>query len=367
MSLIGTVYRVALFGESHGPGVGALALGCPPGVPFDAGFVQAQLDRRRPGQSAVTTQRKEADRVQVLSGIHDGHTTGAPVAFWAVNEDTEPDRYGVNVPRPGHADLSAELKFFGQQDHRGGGHFGGRLTFGLTAAGALARLALLRFGVDVQAYSDEIGGLRLAHEPAWEDVQRSVDANPVRCPDPALAEEMERLILKTRNAGDSVGGVVRCRIRNLPAGLGGYHFESFESEMARLCFGIPAVKGVEFGRGFELARSKGSESNDAIGLVDGRPRTLTHRQGGTVGGITDGNLVDFRVAFKPTSSLILPQASVDLSKGEATEVRTQGRHDPCIVPRAVVVVENAAAIVCLDLLLRRLGEEGFQGGPRSTS
>lgn len=367
MSLHGTLYRVALFGESHGPGVGAVAYGCPAGVPYDEAFIQAQLDRRRPGQSAVTTQRKEADRVQTLAGVHEGHTTGAPVAFWAKNEDTEPARYEGHVPRPGHADLSGELKFFGQQDPRGGGHFGGRLTFGLTAAGALARLALRRFGVEFQAYADEIGGLRIPAEPEWDAAARTIDTNSVRCPDPSTAKEMEKLILKTRNQGDSVGGVVRCRIRNLPPGLGGYHFESFESEIARLCFGIPAVKGVEFGQGFHLSRVRGSESNDPIGIVDGAPRTLTHRQGGVVGGITDGNEVDFRVAFKPTSSLILPQASVDLDTSKAAEVRTQGRHDPCIVPRAVVVVENAAAVVCLDLLLRRLAETGFQGGPVRTT
>jgi chorismate synthase len=362
MSLIGTLFRVALFGESHGPGVGALVLGCPAEVGFDQGYIQGQLDRRRPGQSAVTTQRKEADTLQVLSGVHDGHTTGAPLCLFATNQDIDSTKYAANVPRPGHADLSAELKFFGAQDRRGGGHFGGRLTFGLTAAGALARLALRRFGVEIQAYTDEIGGLRLATEPGWDQAAR-VDENPVRCPEAPLAKQMEELILKTRNKGDSVGGVVACRIRGAPAGLGGYHAQSFESQMAQLMFGVPAVKGVEFGQGFQLSRLKGSESNDPIGLVDGKPRTVSHKQGGVVGGITDGNLVDFRVAFKPTSSLILPQHTVNLQTQEETEVRTQGRHDPCIVPRAVVVVENAAAIVVLDLLLQRLGELGFHGGP----
>ena len=361
MSLHGTLFRVALFGESHGPGVGALVLGCPAGVGFDETYIQTQLDRRRPGQSAVTTQRKEADTLQVLSGVHEGHTTGAPICFFATNKDVDSSKYKANVPRPGHADLAAQLKFFGQQDRRGGGHFGGRLTFGLTAAGALARLALRRFGVEIQAYTDEIGGIQLAGEPTWAAASK-VDDNPVRCPDPELAVLMEELILKTRNKGDSVGGVVACRIKGAPAGLGGFHAESFESLMSRLLFGIPAVKGVEFGKGFDLARVKGSESNDPIGLVKGTPRTTSHKQGGVVGGITDGNIVDFRVAFKPTSSLIVPQRSVDLDSKKETEVRTQGRHDPCIVPRAVVVVENAAAIVVLDLLLQRLSELGFQRG-----
>ena len=364
MSAVGTLYRVTLFGESHGQGVGAVVLGCPPGIPFDAAFIQGQLDRRRPGQSAVTTQRKEADTLQVLSGVLDGTTTGAPATLYASNGDIDSSKYKKEIPRPGHADLSAYLKFFGHHDPRGAGHFGGRLTFGLVAAGALARLALRRFRVDIQAYTDEIGGLRLASEPDWDQAARHIDTNAVRCPDPELAKRIQELILKTRNKGDSVGGVVRCRIRNLPPGLGGYHAESFESEMARLMFGIPAVKGVEFGRGFALSRLKGSESNDPIGIVEGRPRTTTHLQGGVVGGITDGNVVDFGVAFKPTSSLTLDQSTVDLATKRPTKVSTQGRHDPCIVPRAVVVVENAAAIVALDLLLRRLSETAFhEGGP----
>jgi chorismate synthase len=363
MSEIGTLFRVALFGESHGPGVGALVLGCPPGIRFDQAFIQTQLDRRRPGQSAVTTQRKEADTLQVLSGVHNGHTTGAPVCLFASNKDMDSSKYEKNVPRPGHADLSAELKFFGFADRRGGGHFGGRLTFGLTAAGALARLGLRRFGAQTQAFTDEIGGITMASTPDWDAVDRAVDGNDVRCPDAKVGAKMRDLILKTRNKGDSVGGVVRCRIRGLPPGVGGYHAESFESELSKLLFGIPAVKGVEFGEGFALSRMKGSQSNDPIGLVDGRPRTLSHKQGGLVGGITDGNIVEFRVAFKPTSSLILEQDTVDLETLKPTKLGTQGRHDPCIVPRAVVVVENAAAIVAFDLLLRRLGETTYEEGP----
>lgn len=362
MSSLGTLYRVTLWGESHGPAVGALVTGCPAGVSFDAEFLQRQLDRRRPGQSAVTTQRKEADTLRVLSGVFDGHTTGAPVLLMASNEDIDSSKYSPDVPRPGQADLAAQLKFFGRHDPRGGGHFGGRLTFGLTAAGALARLALRKFGVEFLAYAEEIGGLRLKSTPDFDEAARAVDANAVRCPDAALAQEMETLILKTRNQGDSVGGVVRVRIRGLPPGLGGYHFTSFESEMARLFLGVPAVKGIEFGQGFELSRVRGSQSNDPIGFVAGAPQALTRHQGGVVGGVTDGGPVDFGVAFKPTSSLILPQQSVNLRTKQPQEVRTQGRHDPCIVPRAVVVAENAAAIVCLDLLLQRLGESGYQEG-----
>lgn len=364
MSLFGTLYRVTLWGESHGPAVGSLVTGCPAGVPFDQEFLQVQLDRRRPGQSAVTTQRQEADTLQVMSGVFQGRTSGAPILFLASNKDIDSSKYNPEVPRPGQADLAAHLKFFGHHDWRGGGHFGGRLTFGLVAAGALARLALRKFAVDFVAYAEEIGGLKLERRPEFDEAKRLVDSNAVRCPDAALAPQMEQLILKTRNQGDSVGGVVRVRIRGLPRGLGGYHSESFESEMARLFFGIPAVKGVEFGRGFQLARTQGTESNDPIGFVEGEPRALSRFQGGTTGGMTDGGEVDFAVAFKPTSSLRAPQRSVNLRTKQEVEVSVQGRHDPCIVPRAVVVAENAAAIVCLDLLLRRLGETGYQEGPR---
>jgi chorismate synthase len=360
VSSIGTLFRVTLFGESHGPVAGALVTGCPAGVPFDQAFVQHQLDRRRPGQSLVTTQRKEADQLEVLAGVFQGRTTGAPLCLLVRNGDTDSSVYPADRPRPGHADLGARYKFFGFEDPRGAGHFGGRLTVGLVAAGAVARLALARAGVELLAYADEIGGIQLEREVTWTDAARAVDSNAVRCPEAATATQMEQLILATRKQGDSVGGVVRCRIKGMAAGLGSYHFESFESQMGQLLFGIPAVKGVEFGLGFSLARARGSETNDEIGLVEGKPRTLTRKQGGVVGGMTDGNEVDFRVAFKPTSSLPRPQRTVDLATMEPVELVTRGRHDPCIVPRAVPVVENAAAVVVLDLLLRRLGEEGFQ-------
>lgn len=366
MSSYGTLYRVHLFGESHGPVVGALVTGCPPGIGWDETFLQGQLDRRRPAQSKVTTQRREADRLEVWSGVYQGHTTGAPILLSTRNQDADDRAYKANLPRPGHADLAGHLKFFGQNDPRGGGHFGGRLTFGLTAAGALARLALRPFGVETLAYTESIGEHALAGPVDFKKAQRRVDATSVRCPDARLSKKMEAAILSARRAGDSLGGIVRCRIRGLPAGLGGYHFESFESEASKLLFGIPAVKGVEFGLGFALSRMRGSESNDPIGIVKGRPRALTNRQGGTIGGMTDGSDVDLAVAFKPASSIGRAQATVDLKTLRPVQVRTSGRHDPCVVPRAVPVVENAMAIVALDLLLRRSGETGFEaaGGKR---
>jgi chorismate synthase len=365
MSQFGRVLRTTLFGESHGAAVGALVVGMPPGVDVDEGFVQAQLDRRRPGQSAVTTQRKESDKATFLGGVFDGATTGAPLVVVSYNEDKDSSKYDPDRPRPGHSDLAGRIKFFGRNDWRGAGHFGGRLTFGLVAMGAVARLALARLGTRIVAYTEEIGGLRLGQEPSFDDAARTVDTNDVRCPDAAVALRMREAILTTRNKGDSLGGVVRCRVQGAPAGLGGYHQDSFESRMAAMLFGIPAVKGVGFGLGFDLSRMKGSQSNDPIGLVDGQPQALGVRQGGTVGGVTDGGEVSFSVAFKPTSSLLVPQESVDLSAMKPAEVVTQGRHDPCIVPRAVPVVENAAALVVLDMVLERLGEKGFHEAGRA--
>lgn len=359
MSRFGRTLGVNLFGESHGHAVGALVTGFPAGVDADLDFIQGQLDRRRPGQSAVTTQRKEEDKVDLVSGVFEDRTTGAPILFLARNADRDSSKYDPDVPRPGHSDLSGRRKYFGYNDWRGAGHFGGRLTFGLVAAGALARVALGRVGTDIVAYTEEIGGMALEEVPDFDAAAEHVDDNDVRCPDAALADRMRQAILKTRNAGDSLGGVVRCRIRDPYPGLGGYHQDSFESRMSKMLFGIPAVKGVGFGLGFELSRMKGSESNDTIGLVDGEPRTLTNKQGGTVGGITDGTEVSLHIAIKPTSSLLVEQPSVDLSEGEETTVVTQGRHDPCIVPRAVPVIENAVALVVLDMLLERLGEEAF--------
>lgn len=364
MSTFGRLVRTTLWGESHGPAVGATVTGFPAGVQVDQAYVQAQLDRRRPGQSVITTQRKEADRLHILAGVHQGHTTGAPLLLHAENKDIDSKPYDADLPRPGHSDLSGHLKFFGHNDPRGAGHFGGRLTFGLTAAGALARLALRRSNVETLAYAQEIGGIRLEDEPGFDEAARTVDAHATRCPDATLGDRMQEAILAARKEGDSVGGIIRIRIRGLPAGLGGYHFESFESHLAQLCLGIPAVKGVEFGQGFALARMRGSQTNDPIGWIEGAPRSTTHRQGGVVGGITDGNEVDLAVAIKPTASLTRPQATVNLATHEAAEVRTHGRHDPCIVPRAVVVAENAVALACLDLLLLRESELGFQRGRR---
>lgn len=360
MSSFGQRFRVHLWGESHGPAVGVLIEGCPAGIPFNQAYIQHQLDRRKPGQSKVTTQRKETDALVVLSGVHEGHTTGAPILLQSSNQDVDSKPYAKKPPRPGHSDLAAHLAFFGHNDPRGGGHFGGRLTWGLVAAGAVARLGLRTVGAECLAYTERIHDLAMDEAPAFDVARDQVDRNAVRCPDHALAKRMEERILDVRKEGDSVGGVVRCRIRGLPAGLGGYHFASFESRMSQLLLGIPAVKGVEFGQGFRLASMKGSQANDAIGLVEGRPRTLTNKQGGTVGGFTDGNEVDFAVAFKPTSSLPTAQDTVDLETLEPATVQTYGRHDPCIVPRAVVVVENAAAVLALDFLLERLAYSAFE-------
>ena len=227
MSSFGRLLRTTLWGESHGEAVGATVTGFPPGVAVDEPYLQAQLDRRRPGQSVVTTQRKEADRLRIRAGVYQGKTTGAPLQLEAVNEDVDSKPYDADLPRPGHSDLGAHLKFFGQHDPRGGGHFGGRLTFGLTAAGGLARLALKRFGVETLAYTQEIAGLALEKEPTFDEATKAVDRHVTRCPDAGLGERMQEAILAARKEGDSVGGIIRVRVRGLPPGLGGYHTECF--------------------------------------------------------------------------------------------------------------------------------------------
>jgi chorismate synthase len=360
MSSFGDHLKVHLLGESHGQLVGVLLEGLPAGVPVDAKAIQAQLERRRPAQSAVTSQRRERDPLTISTGVHEGRTSGAPLLMTTTNTDVDSSVYSALKPRPGHSDLGGHLKFFGHADPRGAGHFGGRLTWGLVAAGALARQALDVFGIRIVAYTERIGAHHITQEPSFDDAVRLVDSNEVRCPDDALAQRMRKDILDARKGGDSLGGAVRCRIQGLPAGLGGYHARSFESRMSLMLFGIPAVKAVGFGLGHELATMTGSQANDPIGLVQGAPQALTNRQGGVVGGLTDGSEVSLLATFKPTASILTPQDTVDLESNAPAKLTIKGRHDPCIVPRAVPVVENAVALVLLDLLLERLGEEGFQ-------
>ena len=327
-SSYGENFRISIFGESHAAAIGVTMEGLPAGSPVDSGMLQAFLERRAPGRDAFSTSRREADALEFLCGVKNGVATGAPITAIIRNADTRSNDYAnlANVPRPGHADYPAEVKFGGFQDRAGGGHFSGRLTAPLCIAGGIVLQQLERFGVSVSARAIRIGG----------------ETEP---------ERMEAAIAAAREAGDSVGGIVEAEIRGLPTGIGDPMFGGLENRIAQIVFGIPAVKGIEFGEGFAVADLKGSENNDPYGVVDGKVAPLTNHAGGILGGISTGAPVVFRVAFKPTPSIAKEQDSVDLGKMESAKLVVKGRHDPCVVLRAIPCVEAAAAIAVFDAIL----------------
>jgi chorismate synthase len=347
---LGERFTVTLFGESHGACVGAVLDGCPAGLPVAEEEIQRELDLRRPGQSLVSSLRREPDRLELLAGIFNGHTTGAPILLLIRNVDVRPSPYEQikDMPRPSHADYFARVKYGGFNDWRGGGRFSGRLTAPLVAAGAIAKKLLARlFGVEILAYSLEIAGIRAASLDI-ETIRSLRYSNEVRCPDERAARLMYEKILEARKEGDSVGGIVECIALNVPIALGEPFFGALDAELSGALMAIPAAKGVEFGRGFEAARLRGSEHNDQFGIVEGRVIPLTNNAGGIVGGLSTGLPIVFRVAFKPPASIAKPQRTVDLSKMEEVELVVPGRHDPCVVPRAVPVVEAVTALVLAD-------------------
>lgn len=370
MNSFGRRYRLGIVGESHGEMVGVVVDGVPPGLRLSEADVQPALDRRRPGQSILTTQRQEADRVAIRSGVLDGRTTGAPVLMEIRNEDKRSQDYAAlrDTPRPGHADHTARERFLGHHDPRGSGMFSGRLTAAWTMAGALAAKILSHHGVEIAAHAVRVGGVATARELDVASIREQVEATPVRCADAEVAARMVDEVERARKAGDSVGGVVECTVEGLEAGLGDPLMDSVESLMAHAMFSIPAVKGFEFGDGFALSARRGSEVRDAYHFEGGRLRTRANHNGGVLGGITSGMPLRFRVGFKPTSSIPLSQETVNLATREPVEIKVKGRHDPCIVPRAVPVVEAVAGCVLLDLLLERHGMLGvarrLQEAPR---
>ncbi|HVL86621.1 MAG TPA: chorismate synthase [Candidatus Thermoplasmatota archaeon] len=353
MNTFGSAFRLTVFGESHGKVVGALVDGCPPGLAVKEEEIQRDLDRRAPGRSLLATQRKEPDRLQVLSGVKDGHTTGAPVVMVVANEDVQSRAYDDLrfVPRPGHSDYPAFVKYGGQNDFRGGGQFSGRMTAAFVMAGGLAKALLGPAGVRLAAHTVRIADVSLAREAAFEELARAYD-DPTRCVDSNVATKMAQAIEAARRDQDSVGGVVECRAIGLPVGLGEPFFTGLEQHVSQILFSVPAVKGVEFGAGFALAGLRGSQSNDPFALRDGRVVTTKNDMGGILGGLATGMPLVVRAAVKPTSSIAREQPSVDLSRNEETIVRVKGRHDPCIVPRAVVAIECAVAVALADLFLR---------------
>ncbi|MCD8293501.1 MAG: chorismate synthase [Prevotellaceae bacterium] len=346
----GNIVRLTSFGESHGKGIGGVVDGFPAGVTVDMAFIQAELDRRRPGQSHLTTGRKESDRVEFLSGIFEGKTTGCPIGFIVWNENQHPSDYDnmKNVYRPSHADYTYRMKY-GIRDHRGGGRSSARETIARVVAGALAKLALRQAGITVTAYTSQVGSVSLDKPYTAYDLSLA-EGNVVRCPDAVKARQMEELIARVKAEGDTIGGVITCVVKGCPVGLGEPVFGKLHAALGAAMLSINAAKGFEYGEGFGGVRQKGSEQNDLFYAENGRISTRTNHSGGIQGGISNGQDIYFRVAFKPVATLLKEQRTIDMD-GMETTLKARGRHDPCVLPRAVPVVEAMAAMTLLDFYL----------------
>ncbi len=350
---LGKEFTITSFGESHGTCVGIVVDGCPAGLSISIEDIQREVDKRKPGTSIAATRRAEEDRVEILSGIFNGKTTGAPVCMLVRNKDTDSRQYEETrfLPRPGHADYTAFVKYGGFNDFRGGGRFSGRITAGLVMAGALAKRVLQTVGIEVLAHTVEIGGIK-ARPKTLEETRENVEKNPFKCADLEAVEPMTRAIEEARKEGDSLGGIVEGLALGVPAGLGEPVFDTLDGELARALFAIPAVKGVEFGAGFSVAAMKGSQNNDPFTIESGSIVTTTNHAGGVLGGISSGMPIVVRVAIKPTPSIARKQDTVNLLETQKASLTVGGRHDICVVPRAVAVVESMMAITLCDFALR---------------
>jgi chorismate synthase len=348
----GTLFRLTSFGESHGGGVGGILDGCPPGLKISEAEIQKELDRRKPGQSSITTPRSEKDKIKILSGVFEGKTTGTPILLIAYNEEFESDDY-LNLKeiyRPSHADFTYEQKY-GFRDWRGSGRASARETLARVAAGAIAKKYLSeRLNIEILSYVEQVENIKA--DVNFENVKASdIEKNIIRCPDPKTAERMIKLVEKVRDEGDSVGGVIKGVIRNVPAGLGDPVFDKLSSDLGRAMLSINAVKGFELGSGFEGTKLRGSRHNDEFYIRSGRVRTKSNNSGGTLGGISTGETIHFRVAFKPVATIKKQQKTVDREK-KSRLLKAAGRHDPCVLPRAVPIVDAMAALVIMDHWLR---------------
>ncbi|MCU0438734.1 MAG: chorismate synthase [Raineya sp.] len=351
MNTYGNIFRITTFGESHGIAVGVVIDGCPAGLEIDETFIQQELDRRRPGQSAIVTQRKEADQIQIVSGVFEGKTTGMPITMLVWNEDAKSKDYShiADKFRPSHADYTYQMKY-GFRDYRGGGRSSARETLARVAAGAVAKLLLRKLGVEIQAYVSQVGKLKL--QKSYQELDLSLtESNDIRCPDAQMAEKMIDYIKDIRKQGDTVGGVVSCVCKNVPVGLGEPAFDKLHAELGKAMLSINAVKGFEYGSGFEGVEMLGSEHNDAFFVENNQVHTKTNHSGGIQGGISNGEDIYFRVAFKPVATIMQEQESINEQK-ESAIVTGKGRHDPCVVPRAVPIVEAMAALVLVDFYFR---------------
>ena len=352
---IGKFFRLMSFGESHGVAVGGVIDGCPAGVELSEEYIQGELNRRKPGQSDVSTPRQEGDEVEILSGIFEGKSTGMPIGFMVRNRNQNSKDYAhlKDLYRPSHADYTWEKKY-GIRDYRGGGRSSAREHIARVVAGAVAKQVLAVYGISIQAYTSQVGPVVMPWSYQEVELERA-EENIVRCPDMETAEKMIALIREVRDQGDSIGGIVSCVIQGMPAGLGEPVFDRFQARLAQAMMSINAAKGFEYGSGFAAAAMRGSEHNDPFVMKEGQVRTETNRSGGIQGGVTNGEDVYFRVAFKPVAPIMKRQDTVS-REGEEIELEAHGRHDPCVIPRAVPVVEAMAAIVVLDMLLEAQSE-----------
>ncbi|BCI63426.1 MULTISPECIES: chorismate synthase [Bacteroidales] len=347
MNTFGTIFRLTSFGESHGRGIGGVIDGMPAGIKIEYDFIQNELNRRRPGQSSIVTPRKENDKVEFLSGVYEGYSTGAPIGFVIYNENQHSSDYNnlKETFRPSHADYTYTQKY-GIRDHRGGGRSSARETIARCVAGALAKLVLKELSIDIKAFTSQVGNISLSKDYRQYDLSR-IEENIVRCPDEKKAAKMIALIDEVRAAGDTIGGVITCVIQNMPVGLGDPVFNKLHAELGGAMLGINAVKGFEYGMGFDGVQYRGSQMNDVFVQKDGRVSTLTNNSGGIQGGISNGEDIYFRVAFKPVATILRDIQTLDKSGAEVI-LKAKGRHDPCVLPRAVPIVEAMAAIVILD-------------------
>jgi len=347
MNTFGQLFRLTSFGESHGKGIGGIIDGCPSGIAIDLGFIQNELDRRKPGQSKITTQRKELDTVEFISGVFEGKTQGTPIAFVIWNKDQHSKDYDTlkDVYRPSHADYTYQQKY-GTRDHRGGGRSSARETIARVVAGAIAKLILKQIGVSIHAFVYRVGDIQLKKNYQLLDLSLT-ESNIVRCPDPEIAEQMIARIEEAGKNHDTIGGVIQCVVQGVPIGLGEPVFNKLHADLGHAMLGINAVKGFEYGSGFEGTRLSGSEHNDVFVKTDDGVRTKTNHSGGIQGGISNGEDIYFNVAFKPIATLLKEQQTVN-KKEESVVINPKGRHDPCVLPRAVPIVEAMAALVIAD-------------------
>lgn len=361
-STFGTLFKVATFGESHCKSVGVVIDGCPPGMRLTEADIQVQLDRRRPGQSKLTTDRQEQDRVTILSGTENGVTLGSPIALMVNNLDQRPSDYGdmQTIPRPSHADFTYMAKY-GIKASSGGGRSSARETIGTVSSGAVAdKILRERYNIEIIAWVSSVGPIDAAPIDYESITRDTVDRTDIRCPDPEVVERMRSLVMELKEAGDSTGGTVSCVIRNVPAGIGEPVYEKLEAKLAQAMLAIPATKGFEIGSGFAGTRQRGSQHNDPFTRKHGRIGTVSNNSGGIQGGISNGESIYFRIAFKPPATISRPQETVDY-RGQTVTLEAKGRHDPCVVPRAVPIVESMAALVILDMAMRQEARKAFMG------